>query len=275
MKVYFEKQQSGLCAVHCLNTLLQGAYFTAVDLAQIARQFDETERQLMATHGTDTNDFLKYMAEDSANVADDGFYSVQVLQKALEVWNVSLIRSSLPEARPLMNNVTDQLAFVANQGEHWLTIRKFENGEFWNLNSLLEKPQFLSHFYLETYLSSLKASGYDIFIVQADNALPQPNYLLEGAGEWVTVSSTSNNSNTTTLTTTTGNDDSDTQPIVLDDDDDQDLATAIALSLSEPAHSQQQQSESSEQPTTTQQDTMSDSEDAELQAALLLSTQGS
>lgn len=135
-------------------------------------QFDETERQLMATHGTDTNDFLKYMAEDSANVADDGFYSVQVLQKgifysnnqlfkkrcflcefntlALEVWNVSLIRSSLPEARPLMNNVTDQLAFVANQGEHWLTIRKFENGEFWNLNSLLEKPQFLSHFYLET-----------------------------------------------------------------------------------------------------------------------------
>ena len=37
----------------------------------------------MATHGTDTNDFLKYMAEDSANVADDGFYSVQVLQKGI------------------------------------------------------------------------------------------------------------------------------------------------------------------------------------------------
>lgn len=32
----------------------------------------------MMEMGTDTTDFLKYMAEDSGNVADSGDYSVQV-----------------------------------------------------------------------------------------------------------------------------------------------------------------------------------------------------
>jgi hypothetical protein len=31
--VYHEKQDSSLCGQHALNTLLQGPYFTAVDLA--------------------------------------------------------------------------------------------------------------------------------------------------------------------------------------------------------------------------------------------------
>lgn len=76
-EVYHEKQEAGLCGVHCLNTLLQGHYFGPEDLAEIGRSFDENERRLMMEMG-ETKDFLRFMAEDSGNVADDGFFSVQV-----------------------------------------------------------------------------------------------------------------------------------------------------------------------------------------------------
>lgn len=76
--VYHERQEAALCGVHCLNTLLQGAYFGPTDLGEIARNFDENEQQLMLEMG-ETNDFLKYMAEESGNVSDSGFFSVQVL----------------------------------------------------------------------------------------------------------------------------------------------------------------------------------------------------
>jgi ataxin-3 len=41
-------QEAGLCAVHCLNTLLQGPYFSEIDLMQIAKEFDDQEKKLMA-----------------------------------------------------------------------------------------------------------------------------------------------------------------------------------------------------------------------------------
>ena len=37
MAAYHEKQDGSLCAQHALNNLLQGRYFTPVDLADIAR----------------------------------------------------------------------------------------------------------------------------------------------------------------------------------------------------------------------------------------------
>ena len=44
-----------MCAVHCLNTLLQGSYFTEVELSTIAQQFDEAERKVMAAGGMVVN----------------------------------------------------------------------------------------------------------------------------------------------------------------------------------------------------------------------------
>lgn len=35
--IYHEKQEGSLCAQHALNNLLQGDYFSAVDLATIAQ----------------------------------------------------------------------------------------------------------------------------------------------------------------------------------------------------------------------------------------------
>lgn len=47
-KVYFEKQSNDrLCGVHCLNNLLQGPFFDAVDLSEIALRLDEIESSLI------------------------------------------------------------------------------------------------------------------------------------------------------------------------------------------------------------------------------------
>jgi ataxin-3 len=48
--------------VHCLNALLQGHYFSEVDLMTIARELDEVEQEAMMVGGTDTKEFLKFMA---------------------------------------------------------------------------------------------------------------------------------------------------------------------------------------------------------------------
>ncbi len=127
--LYHEKQEAGLCAVHALNALLQERIFTEVDLMQLAHECDRREREVMAALGTETPEFLQYMAvmltprppppkpfivfplvltlkwqEDSGNVADDGNYSVQVIQEALKVWNLTLVPLTNPEMTAAKQN---------------------------------------------------------------------------------------------------------------------------------------------------------------------------
>lgn len=45
---------------------------------QIALELDRQERAFMAEGGMDSEDYLRYVAEDSGNVAADGNFSVQV-----------------------------------------------------------------------------------------------------------------------------------------------------------------------------------------------------
>ena len=49
--LYFERQVAALCGQHCLNNLLQGAYFTEIDLAEIAQDLDRKEKALMLEAG--------------------------------------------------------------------------------------------------------------------------------------------------------------------------------------------------------------------------------
>lgn len=49
--------------------------------------------------------------------------------------------------------------------EHWFTLRKISE-EWWNLNSLLPAPQYLSDTYLSLFLAQLREEGYSIFVVQ-------------------------------------------------------------------------------------------------------------
>mmetsp|Transcript_33766 Transcript_33766/g.63599 ORF Transcript_33766/g.63599 Transcript_33766/m.63599 type:complete len:428 (+) Transcript_33766:120-1403(+) len=163
--LYHEPQVASLCGVHALNTLLQGPFFTEFDLATIAADLDAQERNLMSEGGLDSADFLRYVAEDSGNVAADGNFSIQVLSKALKAWSLHVIPVDSPDAGRASAEPDKQAAFLCNLREHWFTIRK--TGDDWyNFNSLYPAPEPLSQFYLGAYLSSLKAEGYTIFVVR-------------------------------------------------------------------------------------------------------------
>lgn len=55
------QQEGSLCAQHCLNNLLQGEYFTAVDLSSIAHQLDEEERMRMAEGGMGSEEYRTFL----------------------------------------------------------------------------------------------------------------------------------------------------------------------------------------------------------------------
>uniref|UniRef100_A0A3Q0T312 ubiquitinyl hydrolase 1 n=1 Tax=Amphilophus citrinellus TaxID=61819 RepID=A0A3Q0T312_AMPCI len=77
--IFHEKQEGSLCAQHCLNNLLQGEYFTPVDLSSIAQQLDEEERMRMAEGGMASEEYRTFLQQPSGNMDDSGFFSIQVI----------------------------------------------------------------------------------------------------------------------------------------------------------------------------------------------------
>lgn len=80
--LYHEVQEGKLCAVHCVNTALQGPFFSEFDLAALAADLDQRERQVMlqGAQGAATvaaGDFLAE-GEGSHNVSLGGDFSIQV-----------------------------------------------------------------------------------------------------------------------------------------------------------------------------------------------------
>ena len=180
--LYHEKQVSLLCGQHALNSLLQGPYFTAEDLTAIAVEFDERERNLMRESGVESADFLKYMAEDSGNAAADGNYSIQVLTRALEQWNLKCLPVMSQEAGTAWQAPQRERAFICNLDRHWLTLRRCEiadpnvhaggTGGWWNFNSTFPAPRPISDLYLAEFLRQLRDEGYGIFVCRG--VLPEP-----------------------------------------------------------------------------------------------------
>ncbi|XP_076036538.1 ataxin-3-like isoform X2 [Oratosquilla oratoria] len=164
--IYHEKQDGSLCGLHCLNNLLQGHYYTAVDLAEIAQQMDQEEQTRMAESGIHTDDFRRFMEQPSSNMDDSGMFSVQVLTSALKIWDLNLVpyASSNPIAVAARNNPTEQAAYICNFGEHWLTVRRM-GYQWFNLNSLLTSPELISDTFLSLFLTQLQHEGYSIFVV--------------------------------------------------------------------------------------------------------------
>lgn len=163
--IYHEKQEASLCAQHCLNALLQGPYFSAVDLAVIAQQLDEYERETMAEGDLDSPEYLSFLQQPSGNMDDSGFFSVQVISKALRVWGLDLIPFSNSTVATARQHPEEEASFICNFKEHWLTIRKI-GAQWFNLNSLLEGPELLSETYLGMYLTQLQGEGYSIFVIR-------------------------------------------------------------------------------------------------------------
>ncbi|XP_011336870.1 ataxin-3 isoform X2 [Ooceraea biroi] len=154
--IFHEKQEGYLCAQHCLNALLQGPYFNAVDLANFGHQMDEEERIRMAESGVDSEDYKLFLEQPSGNMDDSGYFSVQVISSALKVWGLELVpyNSTEPTALMAQNDPSRMRAYICNYKGHWFTIRKLGN-QWFNLNSMLSGPQLISDTYLAMFLAQL------------------------------------------------------------------------------------------------------------------------
>ncbi len=179
VNIYHEKQESLLCGQHCLNNLLQAPIFTAVNLAEIANEMDQKEREILGGNS---------LSKDSANVDDSGNFSVQVLRTALQRFNNYDLEPWFVHNNGEVDiDPLEQQGFIINRSSHWFSIRKIVNN-WWNLNSTSEKPELISQFYLSAFLHQLRADGYSVFIIKgaklpAHGERDDEAYLPEG-GEW-------------------------------------------------------------------------------------------
>jgi len=156
-------------------------FFTAVDLMQIALELDTQEKLVMSELGTSTDDFIKFAAEDSGNVALDGNFSIQVISKALETFTLNCDNIRNENMADAKNNPLKEAGFICNLENHWISIRKLD-GSYWDLNSLHKKPVFLSELYLGAFLKQLELEGYSIFVVRG--IFPQP-FRNESDRNWI------------------------------------------------------------------------------------------
>jgi hypothetical protein len=117
--IYWEKQEAAFCAVHAINNLLQGNYFNEWDLSQIAQRLHDDERKLMAEMGTETNDFLQFMAKDSQHVDDSGNFSIEVIKKALEKIGMQCHSITSEHGKAGGKDPLTENAFICNLNDHW------------------------------------------------------------------------------------------------------------------------------------------------------------
>ena len=156
-ELYHEKQLSAMCGVHALNNLLQGPYFGAGDLAEVAHHLDAEEHALLggpsglASHRVDllTGDF-----------------NIEVLAAALQRHGVELINADhAAVAERVSTAPQDEEAFLLHMSAHWLTLRKL-GGMWWNIDSRLERPRLVPHDALLPALARHRADGQAVFVVQ-------------------------------------------------------------------------------------------------------------
>ncbi|KAM7260253.1 hypothetical protein ACFE04_015994 [Oxalis oulophora] len=236
--LYHEVQESKLCAVHCVNTVLQGPFFSEFDLAAVASDLDHKERQMLITGGGGgaAAAASQFLSEESHNVSLDGDFSIQVLQKALEVWDLQVIPLDSPVAEPAQVDPERENAFICHLHDHWFCIRKV-NGEWYNFDSLFAAPQHLSKFALSAYLDSLKGFGWSIFLVRGNFPKECPISSFEasnGYGQWLLpedaerITKTCNNTKQPPQSVRNLRDSE-----IMSQFEDQDLKAAIAASLME------------------------------------------
>ncbi|KAI6173659.1 Ubiquitinyl hydrolase 1 [Aphelenchoides besseyi] len=155
--IFFEQQNGMLCAQHALNMLLQGPYFSAVSLAEVASALDEQEKAVL-----DPEQRANFRSQ---NMDDSGFFSIQVITSALEQsWNIGLTPYNHPTVAEYTHNPERAKAYICNLSEHWFTIRKFHE-QWYILNSLKDGPEEITDSYLSLYLRQLITEGYHIFLV--------------------------------------------------------------------------------------------------------------
>lgn len=120
----------------------------------------------MAENGIDSPEYRRFRLQPSGNMDDTGYFSVQVISRALSLWGLELIplNSSDSLARQCRADPTQVNAYIFHMENHWFCIRRFTDTWF-NLNSMFSKPKYMSSLYLTEYLRQMEQEGYMVFIV--------------------------------------------------------------------------------------------------------------
>ncbi|BGO91813.1 hypothetical protein NBRC10512_007610 [Rhodotorula toruloides] len=163
--IYHETQEPGsmLCGQHALNNLLQSAMYTVVDLAGIARELDALEASQLDPGTRLRGDDPR---EGSQNYDDSGFFSVQVMEEAIKVFGLRLVRWGSEEMAHVHDKPELIEGFLLNHQLHWFSIRRFGTQDrFYNLDSCIPQPQWISAMYLGLTLREAERQGYSIFAV--------------------------------------------------------------------------------------------------------------
>lgn len=177
--IHHEVQEGQLCAQHCLNTLLQCPVFDALQLAAIAQQLDSEENKRMAEGSNE--EYSKFLQQPSCNMDDSGFFSVQVIMKALEVYGLSAKHWKHPDLKEARKYPIENFsAFICNLNQHWFTIRKI-GLQWFNIDSCKSGPTLVSDTYLEVYLKQIELEGYTVFVVLGNLPYCQADEVLASA----------------------------------------------------------------------------------------------
>ena len=109
-----------MCAQHALNAILQGQFFDPSQLAQIADEISEYERNELGISTQDAKNI------SSRHMDETGFFSLEVVDRALRAWDMSLVRwRSCEELRERYVHPEREFAFLLNLGHHWIALRGF------------------------------------------------------------------------------------------------------------------------------------------------------
>jgi len=176
---YWEKQGADkLCAVHCVNSLLQGPYFSEVDLGRHAVELDDAERRLLQEGGTDSKEYKDWLAAGSSNADNSGNFSIGVIEATLRGFGgISCVNMQHPDVASVVQaNPSAETGYICNSHsrQHWFTIRRVR-GDWWNLDSLKHSPERIGDIYLAELLRSTKQQGFTVFVVRGDCPLPDPS----------------------------------------------------------------------------------------------------
>lgn len=116
--VYWEKQKEGLCAVHCLNNLLQGPFFTSDDLEDTSKKLDQNGMQLLAP-GSKKVSFR--------NMISNGNFSIEVVIQSLQAMGLAAQEAMHEDSREhFLKQPELEEAYIVNAHRHWFAVRKLQ-----------------------------------------------------------------------------------------------------------------------------------------------------
>jgi hypothetical protein len=134
--------------------------------------------------------FISEQMRESANVAMDGNFSIQVLSAALErKFGITLEDTRRPENHNYMIRPDQCAGFVLNRSAHWYCMRKLD-GQWWQMNSANPAPERMLGNDLARSLADLVSNNWTIFMVKPDpnRGMPAPISKSSGMGDpsnWV------------------------------------------------------------------------------------------